>query len=230
MNLFDQPVISAPRVFGVGFNKTGTTSLGACFEILGLGPVAGPQTLHDTFGDVYKSPVGQDANLIQNRQELFETYSYISICKEVFDYSNYGLALHIASGFKSFHDRPWNVKDFYKILDWAFPDSLFILTTRDPESWWQCVDRWLNNTHIDDDWKRSRYLKHLEVGTLDRESCISAYLAHNEGIRHYFLESSRQKRFLELRLESDFNWQVLCSFLKLPIPNQPFPHQNQQHY
>lgn len=225
MNLFTLPPVNGPRVFGIGFNKTGTTTLGACFDILGLGPVGRPQSLHDAFLD---STVVNEAECSNNREFFFETFPYRAICREVFDYGNYGLAIHAANGFKSFHDRPWNVGDFYKILDQLFPSSYFILTTRDAESWWQSVDRWLNVTNFNDDEKRYRYLKHLGVVELDKEHCISAYLSHNQKIRNYF--NTRPESFLELRMGSNFDWEALCVFLKLPIPNQPFPHQNQQSY
>ena len=81
----------SPKVFGVGFNKTGTSTLGKCFDILSLTPVARPQALHDTFHD------------------RFGPFPYRAICDEVFDRRNHQLAIEIAAGFRSFHDRPWNM-------------------------------------------------------------------------------------------------------------------------
>jgi len=229
MNLLKMTPIIGPRIFGVGFNKTGTTTLGACFDILGLGPVARPQAIHDAFVDDSMSHlVAAQDDLFKNRNAFFETFPYRAICREVFDYGNYGLSLHMALGFRAFHDRPWNVGGFYKILDQLFPDSLFILTTRDSRSWWESVDRWLNVTHFNDKEKRYRYLKHLGVDALNKESCIAAYLAHNDSIRNYF--NKKPESFLELRMESDFHWKPLCEFLNIAIPTQPFPHQNQQLY
>lgn len=225
MNLFTLPPVSSPRIFGIGFNKTGTTTLGKCFDILGLGPVGRPQSLHDAFADV---TVPIQGSITSDRDAFFKTFPYRAICREVFDYGNYGLALHAANGFRAFHDRPWNVGDFYKVLDQLFLGSFFILTTRDADSWWNSVEHWLNVTHASDDEKRYRYLKHLGVIDLNKESCISAYLSHNENIRDYF--SSRQKSFLELNMTVNFDWESLCDFLKLPVPNHPFPHQNQQQY
>mgnify|MGYP003418779665 CR=1 FL=1 len=44
------------KVFGIGFNKTGTSTLSKCFELLGLGPVASPQVLHESFmADSFRS-------------------------------------------------------------------------------------------------------------------------------------------------------------------------------
>jgi Sulfotransferase domain len=228
MKLFDLEPLSGPRIFGIGFNKTGTTTLGACFDILGLGPVARPQALHDAFALNLSSSVKAHTDLTKDRNAFFDAFPYRSICREVFDHQNYGLALHVASGFRAFHDRPWNVAEFYKVLDLMFPNSYFILTTRSAEQWWQSVDRWLNVNHVDDEEKRYRYLKHLGVDQIEKTACISAYLAHNQGIRNYF--EGRSENFLELQVGSNFNWETLCGFLKLPIPDELFPHQNKQLY
>ena len=227
MNLFENAPIKGPRVFGIGFNKTGTTTLGKCFDLLGIGPVARPQALHDLYyGNSRDALPRADAPLAEQRRAFFESYPYRAICREFFDYGNLGLALHAASAFRAFHDRPWNVGRVYEVLDILYPGSRFILTSRDSETWWRSVDQWLNVRHPDDPEKRYRYLRHLEVATLEKSSCIDAYEAHNERIRCYF--SSRTGDFLELRMESDFRWEPLCEFLEFPVPALAFPFENKQ--
>lgn len=227
MNLFDTPPISGPRIFGIGFNKTGTTTLGKCFDILGIGPVARPQALHDLYsGTSMDAKLPTDAPLAEQRRAFFESYPYRAICREFFDYGNLGLALQAATSFRAFHDRPWNVGKVYEVLDILYPDSRFILTSRESESWWRSVERWVTVTHPDDNEKHYRYLKHLDVATLEKRVCIDAYEAHNEGIRRYFI--GRTTDFLELRMEEDFRWEPLCTFLGLPVPAPAFPFENRQ--
>ena len=199
----------SPKVFGVGFNKTGTSTLGKCFDILGLTPVARPQALHDSF------------------QDRFGAYPYRAICDEVFDRRNHQLAIEIAAGFNSFHDRPWNIGDLYQDLDVAFPGSLFILTWREPAAWWRSTRNWLTVSHPDDDPKLGRYLRHLDTERVDEVSFVDAYLAHNEAVRAYFGD---RPNFLEVNFERGDRWQRLCRFLGMPIPEHPFPHENRQTY
>ncbi len=104
------------RVFCVGLNKTGTTSIKRCFTVLGIQPIA-PSAKHDW-----------------------------RVLRAVFDRNDYGPALRLAEKYRAFEDRPWNVWQMYRKLDERFPGSRFILTKRDPERWWGSVERWLSYT------------------------------------------------------------------------------------
>jgi hypothetical protein len=106
-SLINLPVIEGPRVICVGFNKTGTTTIGRCFDILGIGPVAEPRSQY---------------------------VNYIELSKAIFESNDYQSALSAARYFRAFQDRPWNMGDMYQYLDVAYPRSKFILTERDPES------------------------------------------------------------------------------------------------
>lgn len=233
------PASSKPsgKIFGIGFNKTGTSTLGKCFDILGTGPVARPQVLHDSFqADSYRDYLRRPffTTLIADRESdedsafrPFGEYPYRTICDEVFDHGNYGLALQVAMNFRSFHDRPWNVGDLYKLLDIAFPGSRFILSWRAPEAWWRSVENWLTISHPDDHAKLRRYLKHIGTDTIDKGRFIEGYLAHNAAIRAYFGE---RPDFLDINFEHGEGWERLCAFLETPIPDHPFPHENKQDY
>ena len=192
--------IKGPRIIVVGFNKTGTTSLGQCFEILGLGPVSHSK----------KAPY----------------FSLHKLSASILDDGDYGPALKAAFHFRALHDRPWPIWNMYKIIDLAFPESKFILTYRDPEKWWASVDKWVNVRFKGNKTKLERYLKHLRVDSLEKEKCIAAYLKHNEGIKEYF--SNRPEDLLIMNLEENDGWDKLCQFLDKPIPDVPFPHANKQ--
>jgi hypothetical protein len=196
--LLTLPLIEGPRVVCVGFNKTGTTTLGRCFDILGIGPVGEP-----------RSPY----------------MNYIELSKAIFDGNDYKPALSAAQYFRAFQDRPWNIGDMYQYLDINYPGSKFILTEREPESWWGSVNKWLTQSHENDINRLQRYLKHLNVDRFDKELFISRYQAHNASIRDYF---SNRDALLIMDLTQGDGWEKLCSFLDLPVPNKPFPHANKQ--
>lgn len=192
------PLIEGPRVVCVGFNKTGTTTLGRCFDILGIGPVGEP-----------RSPY----------------MNYIELSKPIFDGNDYKPALFAAKYFRAFQDRPWNVGNMYQYLDIQYPESRFILTEREPESWWGSVNKWLTQSHENDKDRLQRYLRHLNVDRFDKELFISRYIAHNAAIRDYF---SNRDNLLIMNLAQGEGWEKLCSFLDLPVPDKPFPHANKQ--
>ncbi len=190
--------LSGPRYFGIGFNKTGTTSLGRCFEALGLTPIAEPRSPHLDFRQILR-PILADGD--------------------------FQPALQAAVYFRSFQDRPWNVWDIYRHLDEKFPGSYFILTVRDSESWWNSVERWLTIAFPHDQARRLRYLQHLKLERLEKSSFIAAYEQYNQAVRSYFLG---RDNFLVMNLVDGDGWEKLCRFLKLPIPDLPFPHTNRQ--
>ncbi len=105
------------RIFGIGMNKTGTSSLGRALGALGVGPIASQRIVHRT-----------------------------GLIRTVLDHGEYEPALRFAGVYRVFEDRPWNVGDMYRRLDERYPGSRFILTYREPERWWRSVERWITVT------------------------------------------------------------------------------------
>jgi len=102
------------RVFGVGMNKTGTSSLRHAFLDLGVAPVTASKLIH--------------------RAHIVEA---------LFERGDYEPAIRYARLYRGFEDRPWNVWEMYRHLDRRYEGSLFILTLRDEDSWWRSVERWI---------------------------------------------------------------------------------------
>lgn len=188
--------LTGSRYFGIGFNKTGTTTLGRCFEILGLTPVAEPRSKYIDF-------------------------RYLS--RSIFERVDFQPALHAADYFRAFQDRPWNIWDMYKHLDQKFAGSYFILTEREPESWWDSVERWVAGAHKHDKAKFLRYLNHLKVDRFDKADFIKAYLQYNDEVKAYF---AGRADLLVMNLAAGDGWEKLCPFLGMPVPGQEFPHAN----
>lgn len=132
----------------------------------------------------------------------------------------------------------------------AYPDAKIILVERD-------VDSWLDSfrTILKHEWHPLRRLTKLEdlIGPLRRcligGPCIytfrisyfvtrtwlgaqsmsqaedvakAKYREHYANVRRF----ASRDRVLEYRLES--GWQPLCEFLNVPIPNTPFPKENER--
>ena len=113
----------------------------------------------------------------------------------------------------------------YKQLDEIFPGSLFVLTTRD-------IDTWLSsalseaNSHS----TQSGHMHTIEqwaygTDTADHEIFITRYLQHNKEVIEYF---SGRSDFISIDLTRGNPWTELCDFLQLPIPDTPFPHLNKR--
>lgn len=133
-----------PKIFGIGFNKTGTTTLKRCYTILDLGPIAPAK--------------GRMVGRV-NRRLLY--------------HKDYRPALKMAEKFSCFEDRPWNVWQMYCHLDRRFPGSCFILTVREPEKWWRSVDRWLSHTKpwMASDYRRHLQDDNLLKESMIRQYC-----------------------------------------------------------
>ena len=185
------------KVFCVGMNKTGTSSMHLCFKELGLVPVARPGANR-----------GRDVKLF----------------KRIVEQNDYATALAYAQDFVAFEDRPWNVWEMYRRADESFLGSKFILTYRDPESWWRSVERWLTvrKPHMLD-----RYMKHLKVTQFSKSAFIDGYESYNNEVVSYFQDA---ENFLILNFADGDGWGKLCPFLEKPIPARPFPHKNRQRY
>lgn len=95
------------KIFCIGMFKTGTTSLGSAFDILGY------KTLHGPWwsGGMLKDPFYQSP-------EMWPEY--------------YPLIIKKANEYTAFEDYPWMF--LYKECDKWFKDAKFILTERNPDN------------------------------------------------------------------------------------------------
>ncbi len=95
------------RVFGIGFHKTGTSSLAAALALLGYRVCQGARPIRQALG------VTEALDLLR-RHELDPI-------------------LRVAERFDACTDNPWFL--LYRELDERFPGSQFILTHRPPAAW-----------------------------------------------------------------------------------------------
>lgn len=117
------------------------------------------------------------------------------------------------SNYDAFTDDPMIF--IYKDLDIAFPDSKFILTVRDKQSF--------ANSYIN-------YFKGTPIEKTQKEvdEVIDIYQKHNQEVKNYFKD--KKNRLLIINVIDNEGWDKLCPFLNKPIPNKPFPHKNKGRY
>jgi hypothetical protein len=173
------------KVFGIGAARTGTSSLGRAFLLLGFRHTSWDPALWDAL-----------------------------------ERSDYEPIFAVAERFESFEDGPWNGPDFYRALDGRFPDSKFVLTVRDPQSWLQSHER-----HFSAEGAR-RIPERFRIPDYPgrRKQILHDYEARNEAVRTYF--AARPSALLVLDIVRGEGWKELCAFLGLRPPPRPFPHLN----
>ena len=198
------------KVFGIGFSKTGTTSLETAFETLGYKVCHGHWQNNNTF----------------YLQALWVNRAY----DEIFKLVNY---------WDAFADTPWGGTNLYEELYARLPDSKFILTVRDPEEWYVSLEKLITMFDLDLEtamesyhnngmWGSAYFFKHIfgiEKLAGNRQKIIDHYIAYNRDAIEFF--SKRDAAFIVLDFAKGDGWEKLCGFLDKPVPPIAFPHANQ---
>jgi len=180
--------MNKPYVFGIGLPKTGTCSLTAALNTLGI------PSLHFTYQETKMS------HLVKTNQT-----------------KNKNLLDPIDQQYRGFID--FNGFDYYETLITQYPNSVFIYTKREFVSWFR--SRVFNH--------RMKILngRERDFGNIDQAhiSMVQHYFKHNKKIPEFFRDNP-QHRYLEMDICAGDGWDKLCNFLELPVPQQPFPHDN----
>jgi hypothetical protein len=118
------------------------------------------------------------------------------------------------------------IAPFYAQLDRAFPDSRFILTTRDTESWLVSMEHHFRMyvEHRRDEF--DDFVLACVYGCLhfSAERFRDVKELHEANIRRHFAD--RPEDLLVLDLGQANGWEPLCDFLDYPVPDEPYPHKN----
>jgi len=185
------------KIFGIGFYKTGTTSLFEALRILGYSTVN---------GDTPDSYPGADDGVTLIRQ--IDAGDCRLPTFEMFD---------------AFTDNPYF--RIWREIHSMYPEARYILTTREESAWIaSCVkffhDRRIRPMRV---WMFGR---HADPSKDDesRQAWLDAYREHNRAVREFF--TTRPEQFLELDPTLEPGWDRLCAFLGAPIPSRPWPHAN----
>lgn len=180
------------KVFCIGFQKTGTSSIGKALKILGY-------QVHKGF--------------------RFNRPGKVQIPEPVTREKLADVALPITKGYNAFEDNPWCL--LFRELDAAYPNSKFILTRRETQSWSDSFTRHF----IHDTNPTLRFIYGCDSALeRPRSHFASIYEAHNAAVLEYFRD--RPSDLLVFDLESA-NWDDLCAFLGRRRPwFRAYPHKN----
>jgi hypothetical protein len=193
-------------VIGVGFGRTGTLSLKAALETLGFGPCVHMLPL---FGD-------------PERAALFHKAAT----------GDTGALEAALAGHRSTVDWPGTY--FWRDLVERYPTARIVLTTRDPQRWYDSAHRTIFAAahapapdHQDPEQALVMAMAHAVVwdgqfgGRFgDREHAVRVFEEHNEAVRR----TVAADRLLEFQVGA--GWEPLCAFLDRPVPAEPFPRLN----
>ena len=147
-----------------------------------------------------------------------------------------------------FEDAPWWAPEFYKVLYHRFPNSKFILFTRDSVKWFNSMlshseGKILGNTkrhckvyRREEDFynlmneNERLFYNETKIDNLlslkgYKDHYINLYELRNREIIEYFNKTSPDS-FLHCQLEDDNKWKKVGFFLKIKIPNNFEVHEN----
>jgi len=117
------------------------------------------------------------------------------------------------------------VADTFETLDVTFPGSKFIYTVRERSKWLEsCRRHWRKKGPIDD---IRRELRSQLYGTIDFDPGLfsQAYDRHESRVLNYFAKRPHDLLVLDI-CGRRTDWEELCSFLGVPVPNISFPNTN----
>ena len=190
-----------PKVIGAGVGRTGTYSLKLALERL-LG------------GACY------------HMVEVFQNPDHIPAWHQA-ALDNPADMIDIIGRYEAAVD--WPVASFWRELSEAYPESLIVVSDRDPDDWWQSVQATIfrpeNEERMNDmeAWGamiRAVLDSRFTLDIANKESCLAAYAKHYEEVRR----DAPKSRTIEWRAVD--GWTPLCDALGVPIPDEPFPKAN----
>lgn len=132
--------------------------------------------------------------------------------------------ISLLNGYDAVEDTPWYM--IYKEIDEHIPNSKFILTLRDEESWYKSVSK-----HIGDLKSANHeyvYGRGKSLPKDHKENTLSIYKKHNTEVQEYFKD--RPNDLLVVDFTKGDGWEKLCPFLGKDIPTTPFPHYNKTNW
>ena len=206
--LFDECPMSL-KVVGAGFGRTGTLSLKSALEQLLGGPC-----YHML--EVFENPENRDHPQVwleAHRGRRVDWHALLNRYSATVD---------------------WPGCTFYEELMHAYPDAMFVLTTRSFDSWYRSASTtiyetarvpllWLTPPHL-----RRVILMIQEIvwrstfkdRFLDKELAKKVFEEHNARV----VATIPAGRLLVFEVRD--GWEPLCKFLGLPVPSTPFPYVN----
>lgn len=167
-----------PKIFNIGFHKTGTTSLTEFVREQGL------NVLHDVQYSMAELGLG---NQLQGAEGDGQVADFDVLIDEM-------RIMALVDRYDYFSDNPWPL--LYRRLDRLYPGSLFILSRRKVDAWMGSLLKHAGG--------RNTLMRQMIYGYGNPHSHVARYrkiyLAHNRSVIRYF---SGRDNFLLIDLEDD---------------------------
>ncbi len=217
---FLKSILSGPmakqKVFGIGFSRTGTSSLNEALELLGYRSIHFPIIMQNTSALAkVKYRINRWVQEIGFKKPLFENFVLGTSNEAVFKSPG-------PDSFDAMTDLP--VALFFRELDKAFPNSKFILTVRDEEAWLKSCEKFFDaGNHQFFKWIQL----HFDVygsNAFDSHQFRAAYRNHIEHVKLYF--ESRPNDLEIMDITKGDGWGKLCPFVGVEMSKAPFPNKN----
>ena len=199
------------KIFCIGYNKTGTTTLEATLRLYG-----------------YSLPSQQE-------QE-------IRLSKNVYE-TNYTEFLNFVSKYDAFQDQPFSQGLTFVAADALFPNSKFILSVRDSDTWFQSLTSFhkkVLGVDPENPSERELYEKYTYLykgygyenkkrllttfqdnqqfvdwsKLYDKQYYVEQYEQHNSLVKKYFLNAPNKLLVIDITKETTTD--KLCEFLNIP--------------
>jgi len=204
-------VIGKTKIFCIGRNKTGTTSIKKAAEDLGF--IVGHQGAAEL---LFKDYLKRDFS------------GLIDYCRTA----------------QFFQDVPFSLPYTYQILDYAFPDSKFILSVRDSaEQWYDSLIKFQTKIHgqrgeLPDKnylllnkrvfegfsyWTKNDVYRTPDHDLFNKELLINHYLRYIEEVQHFF---RFKKNLIVVNVKVKDDYKVFCDFLGREPKYDSFPWEN----
>jgi len=191
------------NVIGVGVGRTGTYSLRLAINRLGLGPCYHMEDVLENMP--VQLPLWTAA--LEGNPDWTSIYS----------------------GFSSAVD--WPTASFFRELVKEFPSAKFVLTERIPENWADSFGSTIFKLLADRGRAPADMHAWLEMVLsvvsksgfpegLDRDGLIKGFVAHSAAVK----EAIPASQLLVFSVKD--GWEPLCTFLDMPVPDEPFPRSN----
>jgi len=118
----------------------------------------------------------------------------------------------------------------YKKLDKKYPNSKFILTTRNYDSWLESMRNHYRRYPASRRYKEQLMFRLKFWGTtnFNKRLMTKKYYEHLEDVNKYF--KGRRKDLLIINIVAGEGWKKLCPFLNKKILRRPFPRENVSKY
>ncbi|KAI1347489.1 hypothetical protein F5Y01DRAFT_243027 [Xylaria sp. FL0043] len=220
-----QPSLPGPpgtkfRVIGAGMSRTGTKTLNEALTILLKGPV------HDSGIQSLGGPMDQISAWLRIMALAPKAQSFSD--QKKLDW----LLSSVLDGYVATMDCP--AATLTPEIMRVYPDAIVIATTRDEESWWKSMSH-LNSM-------MSTWYLPLIVLFLHKSQVYGVWMVRFSGIMQWRYKSEKiqedtlRKHEQHLRdtvppeklywYNVSEGWEPLCRILNVPVPDVPFPHNN----